>query len=136
MKKQQGFTLIELMIVVAIIGVLSAIAIPAYQDYVKRTEAASGLATVKGLITSYELFLQENGSTTAPTLVELGTTETANNLAKISVPDASSLLLTFQPNSALNGKIIRYTKATATSTAAPTWSCTHDTGVALKSCTP
>jgi len=65
MKKQQaGFTLIELMIVVAIIGILAAVAIPQYADYTQRTKLAGGLAGIVSYKTAVAMCFQENGTVT------------------------------------------------------------------------
>ena len=61
LKKQKGFTLIELMIVVGIIGVLSAIAVPAYQSYLLKTEANTAVSIPRTLLTNIDLFIQEKG---------------------------------------------------------------------------
>ena len=60
-RAQQGFTLIELMIVVAIIGILAAIAIPAYVDYTARAQASEGLSATAGLRTDIAEFWTING---------------------------------------------------------------------------
>ena len=61
-KRQQGFTLIELMIVVAIIGILAAIALPAYQDYTVRSKVTEGLSLAEGAKTIVSEMWQTDGS--------------------------------------------------------------------------
>ncbi|MDY6918889.1 MAG: pilin [Pseudomonadota bacterium] len=99
MKKQmqQGFTLIELMIVVAIIGILAAVAIPAYQDYTVRSRVTEGL----NLASSAKLAVSENAST--------GVAYDAGWNAPGATPNVTSVAV-----SQTNGEItITYTPAVA-----------------------
>ena len=70
MKKQQGFTLIELMIVVAIIGILAAVAIPSYNDYTARSQVTEAMNLASGLKVCISEGISDKG--TAPDLVTCG----------------------------------------------------------------
>ncbi|MFZ3409396.1 pilin [Vibrio chagasii] len=125
---QRGFTLIELMIVVAIIGALSAIAVPAYQNYVAKSEAASGLATLKSIMTTAELFYQENGIASAATETALGTATDANDLGTIA-STLSGALPTLSFEFGANSSMTSSDTITFTRDSNTGWSCSRSGNV-------
>jgi len=95
---QKGFTLIELMIVVAIIGILAAIAIPAYTDYTIKSRIAEGASLVGGAKTAMEVYWSENGSVNAPdgtliTQFDLSLCDTAANCTVTTTAEYVSAII-------------------------------------------
>ena len=83
-RAQRGFTLIELMIVVAIIGILAAIAIPQYQDYVTRSRWASAVTAVGSVKTAISECLQQNNG-------DLSLCDTTDRLGGITLPSGAAV---------------------------------------------
>ena len=79
---QQGFTLIELMIVVAIIGILAAVALPAYQDYTVKARVSEGILATSQCRTAISEVYQSGSSATAPGANEWGCENTVGSATK------------------------------------------------------
>jgi len=113
MKIQKGFTLIELMIVVAIIAILAAIALPAYQNYVARAQVTAGLADIRGGVTAFEELVQR-GSAAAVTVARLGLRNTTPRCAiSAASGETGNITCTLVGNPRVSGQTVILTRTTA-----------------------
>ena len=137
-KAQQGFTLIELMIVVAIIGILAAVAIPAYQDYVIRAKVGNAMSAVDSLKTAVAMCMQENGAATNCTTGSNGiNTFTPTKEVSAASVTAGVISMTFATDvgTGVSGLSITMTPSTTTNQTNITWTvaATNITNTAIQS---
>ena len=117
---QKGFTLIELMIVVASIAILAAIALPAYQDYIARSQVTTGLADIRGGVTAFEEIVNRGTPTTYGNAeIGLATETTRCSAIDVTEGETGEIECTLTGNPKVDGETITLTRDTSGA-----WTCT------------
>ena len=126
-RAQQGFTLIELMIVVAIIGILAAVAIPQYRDYTTKAKIGNAMSAADSMKTAVALCVQETGSKTDCDSGKNGIPASQTDPTKeVTALAAAAGVITLKFAGGLgdgvDGKEVKYTPVFSDTSTALTWS--------------